>query len=236
MPNDEEPLYYVNHDLTSVITPVKVDKLVNLLQEANYSESEIQFLRNGFSNGFDIGYEGPKDRCSTPENIPFSIRNDVEMWNKIMKEVKHGRVAGPFEEILYKNFIQSPIGLVPKAGGDQTRLNFHLSYNFKTDGLGSLNSYTPRDKCSVKYRDLDYAVGTYIDLCHEILGEQYSESDTKESNSSEEKRVQLSRQSTTDKWREHFHNHRQLQQPIFGGKSDLKSAFRILGLFPGCFQ
>ena len=53
-------------------------------------------------------------------------------------------------------YMQSPAGLVPKSGG-RTRLIFHLSYNFK-DGKGSLNSNTPREKCSVKYRDLDTAV------------------------------------------------------------------------------
>ena len=34
-----------------------------------------------------------------------------------MKEVKLGRVAGPFLKVPFDNYIQSPIGLVPKAGG-----------------------------------------------------------------------------------------------------------------------
>ena len=45
---------------------------------------------------------------------------------QIDEEVKVGRVAGPFAEIPFENYIQSPIGLVPKSGGDQTRLIFHL--------------------------------------------------------------------------------------------------------------
>ena len=73
-----------------------------------------------------------------------------------MKEVKVGKYAGPLEDIPYKNFIQSPIGLVPKAG-NKTQLIFPLAYEF-VDGKGSLNGNTPKEKCSVKYHDLDTAI------------------------------------------------------------------------------
>ena len=58
--------------------------------------------------------------------------------------------------VKFKNFIQSPIGLVPKSGG-KTRLIFHLSYNFP-DSHYSINHYTPAEKCTVKYNDIDFAV------------------------------------------------------------------------------
>ena len=77
-----------------------------------------------------------------------------------MKEVKLGRVAGPFDENPFHNqcYIQSPIGLVPKAG-NQTRLIFHLSYNFGIFPEDmSLNYYTPDEDCTISYRDLDYAI------------------------------------------------------------------------------
>ena len=45
-----------------------------------------------------------------------------------MKEIAEKRMAGPFEDIPFEHFIQSPIGLVPKDGGKKTRLIFHLSY------------------------------------------------------------------------------------------------------------
>ena len=109
------------------------------------TKKEIDFLNRGFSTGFDIGYEGPKFCQSTAKNMPFTVGNETVLWNKLMKEVKLKRVAGPFDEIPFENFIQSPIGLVPKAGGDrhETRLIFHLSYDFKADGLKSANHYTP---------------------------------------------------------------------------------------------
>ena len=84
------------------------------------------------------------------------------MWDKIVKEVHLGRVAGPFEEVPYFNYMQSPIGLFPKAGG-KTRLIFHLSYQFPS-GLGSLNGNMCKESCSVKYQDLDKAVKACLEL------------------------------------------------------------------------
>ena len=130
-----EPVdYFENFDLSSIITPVNADWLEYLLQTTNYDSAETKFLVDGFKQGFDIGYQGPQIRQSRSENIPFTpgVGNHTEMWNKIMKEVEAGRVAGPFNEIPFKNFIQSPIGLVPKKGKSKTRLTFHLSYDFST--------------------------------------------------------------------------------------------------------
>ena len=124
-------LYYENFNLTDVVTPVNATRLINDLKLAKYDPDEIEFLCNGFVNGFDIQYNGPKLRQSTSENILFTVGNKTELWNKVMKEVKYDRVAGPFNQVPFQNFIQSPIGLVPKAGSDQTRSIFHLSYDCK---------------------------------------------------------------------------------------------------------
>ena len=90
-----------------------------------------------------------------------------------MKEVKAKRFAGPYEAIPYENFIQSPIGLVPKAG-NKTRLIFQLSYRFgdREEDM-SLNKGTPRELCTVKYNDLDSAVQTCLEVSEEaarVLG------------------------------------------------------------------
>ena len=70
------------------MTPVKVDKLVKLLTKTGYNPVEIEFLRSGFSKGFDIGYQGPTNRCSIADNIPLKIGSKTQLWNKLMKEVK----------------------------------------------------------------------------------------------------------------------------------------------------
>ena len=152
-------------DLTTITTPVDVSVFSKYLQMSNFDPLESAYLIESFEQGFDIGYRGPTLRQDEANNIPFSVGNKLDMWEKLMKEVKLGRVAGPFTKIPYCNYMQSPIGLVPKAG-DKTRLIFHLSYQFKS-GLGSLNSNTPADMCSVKYDDLD----TAVKKCLELLAE-----------------------------------------------------------------
>ena len=147
--------------MENVVTTVKADKFINLLKISKYNQEEIEFLGNGFKKGFDIGYQGPQNRQSTSKNIPFTVRDKLDLWNKVMKEVKNKWVTGPYTQIPFRNYIQSLIGLVPKARGDQTRLIFHLSYENKLDDLGSVNSNTPAEICSVKYRDIDYAVHAY---------------------------------------------------------------------------
>ena len=97
------------------MTPVDVNKLEQLLQETDYDASKTQFLVDGFKNGFRLGYTGNrKVRLKSP-NLKFrGVGNEVELWNKVMKEVKLCRYAGPFDEIPFDYYIQSPIGLVPK--------------------------------------------------------------------------------------------------------------------------
>ena len=57
-----------------------------------------------------------------------------------MKEVEAKRVAGLYDKIPFENYIQSPVGLVPKAGG-KTRMIFHLSYNFSEEEKSSERLY-----------------------------------------------------------------------------------------------
>ena len=131
-----------NFDLTNIVTPVNVEELSKLCRVSGYDMTKTCFLERGFTNRFHIGYRGNPHRESGADNLPFKVGNKTILWNKLMKEVMERRVAGPFREVPFENFMQSPIGLVPKDNGKQTRLIFHLSYEFK-DGFGSLNSNTP---------------------------------------------------------------------------------------------
>ena len=149
---------FYNFDMDGIITPVNPNRLRQMLREAKYDEEKTKYLVEGFTHGFDIRYEGMEERKDIADNIPLKVGNKVELWNKIMKEVKEKRFLGPYEKIPFDKFVQSPIGLVPKAGG-KTRLIFHLSYDFKGGtGHESINFNTPQKLCKVKYLDLDYAI------------------------------------------------------------------------------
>ena len=71
----------------------------------------------------------------------------------MMKEVKLKRFARPYLQVPYKN-IQSLIGLISKKEEGQTLLIFRLSFH----GSSSVNANITKDKCRVKYKDLDHAV------------------------------------------------------------------------------
>ena len=123
-----------------------------------------------------------------------------------MKEIRLKRVPGPFKTIPFDNFIQSPIGLVPKAGGDQTRLIFPLSYDFEGKGedrCRSLNKAIPREFCFVTYNDLDHAVRQILIIRDEEV---------------QRRKLLGNGQQDTD------------AEPVvvYFGKSDVRSAFRVL--------
>ena len=80
----------------------------------------------------------------------------TDLWNKVMKEVKLGRYAGPFTKVPYDNYIQSPIGVVPKHKG-----TYHLSY--PKNGTTSVNYHTPKEMCKVTYKTLDDAIRRCIE-------------------------------------------------------------------------
>ena len=87
-----------------------------------------------------------------------------------MKEVWEKREAGPYDSIPFENYMQSLIGLVPKAG-DKTRLIFHLSYNFSDqEEDDSLNYFMPKELCTMHYNDLDYAVSCCLEACDKLHG------------------------------------------------------------------
>ena len=142
-------------DLEHIITPIRPDRLKDLLELSHYDEIKTQYLVQGFTKGFSLQYEGKLTGRRLAPNLKLRVGNKIELWNKVMKEVQLGRFAGPFKEPPFETFVQSPIGLVPKDKGLKTRLIFHLSY--PKDGE-SVNSGIPHHKCTVKYPDFDEAV------------------------------------------------------------------------------
>ena len=163
MVDETQILMYENFDLENIITLVRPDKLNYLLKKANYNPEKRKFIVAGFTEGFSLGYENEQKVQVQSNNLKFTIGNEVELWNKVMKEVKLKRYAGPYPDIpqeFQDDFIQSPIGLVPKDDGKETRLIFHLSHPRKPkDGIpSSVNANTPRHLCSITYPEFNDAV------------------------------------------------------------------------------
>ena len=152
-----DPLYFENFDLTNMVTPVDVDSLKSLLKQTNYDDGEMEFLLQGFRYGFDLGYWGRSDVQLKSPNLKLDVPfGKILLWNKIMKEVHAKRYAGPFVTIPYSEYIQSPVGLVPKDNGKDVRLIFHLLYP-RGRGL-SVNENTPTSMTKVTYPDFSQAI------------------------------------------------------------------------------
>ena len=151
-----EVLSYSNYDLKNIFTPVKADVFNSLLKQAGYNERKRLFLYRGFSRGFSLQYKGKLQKVQRYAlNLRLTVGSPIELWNKVMTEVKAKRYAGPYDKVPYKFFMQSPIGLVPKNKGRKTRLIFHLSYPKDGD---SVNSGIPEKLCKVKYPEFDQAI------------------------------------------------------------------------------
>ena len=121
---EDEILNYENLDLNNVYHMINYEVLEELLNKSNYSKSETKFLVSSFRDRFDLCYKRPEKVKLTAPNLKLRIGNERILWNKVMKEVKEGRYVGPFEQIPFEeDYIQSPIGLVPKDGGCKCRLS-----------------------------------------------------------------------------------------------------------------
>ena len=132
-----------------------------------YDELKSKTLVDRFTHGFNLQYQGPRDQQRFAPNLKLHIGDEVDLWNKVMKEVQVGRYAGPFCDPPFEHFVQSPIGLVSKDGGRNTRLIFHLSY--PKNGNTSINYNTPKNMCRVTYPDFIQAITRCLEegkSCH----------------------------------------------------------------------
>ena len=110
-------------------------------------------LRQGFSEGFKLGYSGPRE-LKLSKNLISAKENSEEVLSKIKGEIEKGRVGGPFEVTPFTNMRCSPIGLVPKKAPGEFRLIHHLSW---PEG-NSVNFHIDPEKASVKYTSFDDAI------------------------------------------------------------------------------
>lgn len=81
----------------------------------------------------------------------------TDLWNKIMKEVKLQHTAGPYTRETFPFFFywQNLVGLIPKKGNPkETQMIVNMSYK---DGF-SVNHFTCKEECTVKYHDIDAAI------------------------------------------------------------------------------
>ena len=136
----------------TVSTPIDVDTLEKeLCNHPNriFVTSLVKALRHGTR----IGYTGPQTTRVSNNLISASQHPEVVSAN-LDKEVKLGRVAGPFSSPPLPNLQCHPVGVVPKKHSPEWRTIYHLSY---PEG-DSINDYIPKDPYSLQYVRVDDAI------------------------------------------------------------------------------
>lgn len=132
-------------------TPIKVNRLAHWL--SGYDEDETNFLVQGFSKGFYLGFVGECPGIES-KNLNSALTRPEIIDQKIQKEISAGRVQGPFENKPFSNLQCSPLGLVEKKEPGEFRMIHHLSYPENQ----SINDGIPSDESFVQYSSISDAI------------------------------------------------------------------------------
>ena len=107
--------------------PLVVQVLRDLLYNCNYDVVETEYLLDRFSKGFSLFYEKTSFQMDC-KNLKLALEKPDVVSDKLCRELKAKRIAGPFLDRPCKYFNVSPLGLCPKKEKGKFWLIFHLSY------------------------------------------------------------------------------------------------------------
>ena len=128
------------------VTPINPSKLDQVLQDHPDREL-LQKVVTGFQKGFSLKYNGLRENHH-PCNLPTAFSYPEKLWDSVMKEVKLGRMLGPFPVQPIDLLICSPIGMVEKKNSTDVRRITHLIYPHGA----SINSFIDPEYCKTNYQ------------------------------------------------------------------------------------
>jgi hypothetical protein len=131
---------------------------------SGYPQELTDYLIDGFTNGFDIGFEG-HNLSSKPYNLKSAMEHPTIVDTKLNEELELGRVAGPFDTPPYHYLHLSPLGVCEKKVPGTYRMIHHLSF----PAGQSVNDGISDDKSKVQYASISDAIQIVVGLgqgCH----------------------------------------------------------------------
>ena len=145
-----------DHDLLARLwdkgnSPINCNTLEILIKDYPLEDVKLELV-NGFKNGFRLQYNGPRISVMS-RNLLSAEYNKYDTLNKLLKEVKLGRMLGPFTKKPISNLRVSPIGLTPKDDGTW-RLITNLSHPLGN----SVNDFIDPELCRVQYSSFDKVI------------------------------------------------------------------------------
>ena len=119
----------------------------------------VNFLVNGFTHGFSIGYTGPP-LVHRPTNLSSAYDHPNVITSHVSAECTLGHTAGPFSSPPFHPFNINPLGATPKKNSQKWRLIMHLSHPHGS----SVNDGIPIDDFSLRYITIDSAADAIMSL------------------------------------------------------------------------
>ena len=132
-------------------TPVHITRLLHYLE--GFPQDHKQYLYNGFTEGFRLGFEGNNHEYTAKNSRTTALHPDA-VTDKITKELSEGRISGPYSTPPFEHFRSSPLGVRPKKEDNKWRILHNLSYPYDTD---SVNHAIPKELKTVSYATIDDA-------------------------------------------------------------------------------
>lgn len=143
-----------------VSSKMKIEEWKLLMTETGMEE-DVEYIVNGFENGFCLGvpqHEIEGMRWYTPPNHKSAVLARVKIEQTLEKEKQAGRMAGPFthEEVFkhYGFFRSNPMGGAVNGDGSIRMVN-DLSHPKKQKGIPSVNSFVDKLNYETFWDDFD---------------------------------------------------------------------------------
>ena len=126
-----------------------------------YDEHEVEFLVNGFSSGFSVGFEG-QTQCHADQNSKIAQQHPEEIDKFTERKLQLGRFEGPFTQLPFQKCHVSPLSLREKTMAGTYRLIHDLCFLY--DGSSLVNDGIPENNTVVRYATVQDAIGQILDL------------------------------------------------------------------------
>ena len=137
-----------------VITPVNINIFNSFLDGFDMKQRAI--LVNGFSCGFSLTHSinmHLSQNADFPPNHSSITRNEIIAEQMLMKELRKGRISGPFDAKPLPHFHISPLGLVDKSDG-----KFRMIHDLSFPKHESVNDGIIKENSKVLYENIDTCV------------------------------------------------------------------------------
>ena len=144
-------------------------KVLERLSQDHPDRSLVDFVVNGFKEGFRLGMDrSPEPRG--PCKNSAKVRQHPEVTQALVdEEVAKGHILGPFDEQPLPDMWFSPLNIVPKSGNPgRWRLIHDLAYPY--DGVNSVNNCIPAHNAKVNYQHIDDVIDIAISLGTRTMG------------------------------------------------------------------